>query len=60
MVDDLAVVARNFQGEDRDLFWTLSAKNVTQSMLGLLRGKKDEHGIEKYINRKINLKKLIG
>jgi hypothetical protein len=60
VVDDLAVVARNFQGEDRDLFWTLSAKNVTQSMLGLLRGKKDEHGIEKHINRKINLKKLIG
>ena len=60
VVDDLAVVARNFQGEDRDLFWTLAAKNVMKSMLGLLRGKKDENGVEKHINRKINLKKLIG
>ena len=60
VVDDLAVVARNFQGEDRELFWTLATKKVTQSMLGLLHGKKDAHGIEKHIHRKINLKKTLG
>jgi len=60
VIDDLAVVARNFQGEDRELFWTTVAKDVTKSMTSLCTGRKDEHGIEKHINRRINLKKMLG
>ena len=61
IIDDLAIVARQLQGNDREQFRELAAIKVTKSMISFCVSHKGfDYGIEKQVHNQIKLKKILG